>query len=265
MWYIEIICSKEWLSGNIVPHESIVFTEKMSLFDGKKNYPAEGVVYATNNELHALRMISETAFDESFVNKLTDYNMTYWRCIIENFVRIGGDTLFSIYSLIPNHIMLCYGEGDKGSKPLEVKGQFTTQKNPIDFSILIKASKAFPREHTLYMQYLNRFTNLSIPLEMRWLNGYKIFELHYGFPLRKKNKWKSFLEEYREEIIPLLRDESQSLHGFMATVRNEAAHAVSNIHHKEDLFIKTLPVMEKMLIKFLNILRKSTEIEFRSK
>jgi hypothetical protein len=233
MWYIEIVCSKEWIDGKINPSDAIVFTGDMILSDSKNDHPAEGVVYSTNNELHTLRMISKTQFDQQLVDELSDYNIKYWKSIIENFIRLSGDRFYSIYTPLLNNIMLTYGEGNKDSKPLIISGQINIPKPKIDFSILIKATKAFPRENTLYMQYLNRFTDQSIPLEMRWLNGYKIFELHYKYPLGKKNKqWINFLEEWRGDITPMLK-KNQNLHGFIEAIRNDAAHAVNHINYKD--------------------------------
>jgi hypothetical protein len=261
MWYIEIVCSKEWLSGKIQPDKSIVYQDKIILTDGNKDFLGEGVVYASNNELHALRIIMDSLFDKGLADILCDYNAIYWQSVIENFIRISGDSLFNIYTLLPNSIIITYGEGDHTNKPLEIKQLGVPERPKLDFTIVIQSMKAFPREYKLYMQYFNRFTNKLIPLEMRWLNGYKIFELYYKYPLGKNAQWIQFLEEWRSEISPFLKT-NQTLSGFIESVRSDAAHAVNHINYKEDLIAKTLPILSKMLAKFLDNLKKTSDIQF---
>ncbi|HET6992801.1 MAG TPA: hypothetical protein VFJ43_15815, partial [Bacteroidia bacterium] len=115
-----------------------------------------------------------------------------------------------------------------------------------------------------YTELLHSGMNTSLKMEYRWLEFYKLIEMHFGVPSRKLNgshtEWITFLENFRQELSLFLRP-NQPLHSLMTDLRNGAAHFVTTnkcekiTEARQETLYKvhnTFPVITNMIVKIIN-------------
>lgn len=101
----------------------------------------------------------------------------------------------------------------------------------------------------------------SLPLDVRWLNGYRLLEWHFvgkKANLSKKPEWQQFVSIFKTEFRPLLRS-NQKCEGLLEQARALAAHAgiddrpaAERIRDPHNLLEKTFRIIEQMVAAVLN-------------
>jgi hypothetical protein len=80
------------------------------------------------------------------------------------------------------------------------------------------------RQHLFYFR---RFVDASLPLDVRWLNGYRLLEWHFvrdNAGLSKSSEWRAFVARFERDLQQFLRPQ-QTTFRLLEEARALAAHA----------------------------------------
>jgi hypothetical protein len=156
--------------------------------------------------------------------------------------------------------MVVLGEGDENSPAISIKPSFS-EPIPMNYRGLAACIANWHPSATTHLFYLGRFLDVSLPLDVRWLNGYRLAEWHFekgATSLPKNSSWRALLMEFESELNPYLQ-KGQTLHGFMQQTRALAAHAIvesrpedERIRKPGDPIIWTFHILEKIVARISN-------------
>jgi hypothetical protein len=156
--------------------------------------------------------------------------------------------------------MTIMGEGDEKS-PLVIMEPTYAEASPLDTNILQKCIANWKRSAESHLFYLSRFLNDSLPLDVRWLHGYRLAEWHFqrgSDGLSKNPNWRSLLSAKAHMLDPLLRP-GQTRHGLLEQVRATAAHAIAEppprderLRSPDALVRLTFPTLHALVVEIAN-------------
>jgi hypothetical protein len=258
MWFADIICNFTWLEST----QGYLGVPRL-----KQSIPsnADGIltfmcIYGTESELTHARVLINVCTHED-ADRLSNESIGYWVAILAVASGItSGRPLRP--EIIPgtNSYAVILGEGDEHTTALTI-----TRANdlaPIDFSALANCIANWEPRSCAHLFYIGRFLDASLPLDVRWLNGYRLAEWHFQrnkVGLAANNQWRELLEQFRSDLAPHLRAD-QSLHGFMEEARALAAHALLDNRPTDhrlakpgDQIMWSFPVIERIVIHIGNL------------
>jgi hypothetical protein len=112
-----------------------------------------------------------------------------------------------------------------------------------------------------HLFYFRRLVDGSLPLDVRWLNGYRLLEWHFvgdRAGLAKSPQWQAFVARFDDILGASLRPNQTSV-GLLEEARALAAHAgiddrseAERVRDPRNAMEKTFPVLEQMAITVLN-------------
>jgi hypothetical protein len=112
-----------------------------------------------------------------------------------------------------------------------------------------------------YLFYFRRLVDGSLPLDVRWLNGYRLLEWHFvrdRAGLAKSQEWKQFVARFEGQLLPLCRCTQKPV-GLFEEARALAAHAGLDNRSDAERAVEprnsmevTFRVLESMVIVILN-------------
>src|SRR5206468_1430802 len=169
--------------------------------------------------------------------------------------------------------MLADGVADENSPALIITPQlvYAPPINYMDVAFGI-ASWTIDVQHHLF--YFRRLIDASLPLDVRWLNGYRLLEWHFvggRTHLPKSREWHEFVGRFGDSLAPHLRPRQTAV-GLLEEARATAAHAGIDERPLEDRrrdprnsMEKTFRVLERMVMTALNehASRKGSPIRFQ--
>jgi hypothetical protein len=146
---------------------------------------------------------------------------------------------------------------------------------PIDYKTLALGIGAWPVDVQHHLFYFRRLIDERFPLDVRWLNGYRLLEWHFcggDSDLAKSQEWRAFLERFDAELSPLLRT-GQTAWGLMEQARALAAHAGlddrsdSERAREPHSSFEKISVLERMVMTVLNEHpgRAGNPVQFRTR
>jgi hypothetical protein len=151
------------------------------------------------------------------------------------------------------------GQGDESAKAVIMS--LNAAPKPADYKSIATGLVNWEPKARVYLFYLVRFLNPSLPPDARWLNGYRLIEWHFmqgRDGLSGNSAWRALLEEHRAKLQPHLRS-NQTLHGLLEEARAVAAHAIlDNRSPAEramkpgDLITWTFSTLEAVVIEIMN-------------
>lgn len=264
-WIIDLHHNFEWLEQIHV--DKILPDPKLSAkFSFQSNSEFDGCwkIYGTDNEPCLVRFVlpKVSTFDEC--ERFISLKLGKMIRHIETSISFLMETSFYFRSIPggpPTFKYLSYGPMKENDLPLLIREQFHLPT--IDYSKLAHILAAHFEAFDDYSELIQSGMNTSLKIEYRWLEFYKVLEMHFGNSrdLNGRNTQRtSFLENFKNELSSFLRP-GQTLHGLMTDTRNGAAHfVVANGRDKinkarQETMSKiqaTLPVITNMVIKIIN-------------
>lgn len=266
MWFVDIVIDIYWLSdqnGDLGLPRS-----RSKYIDSIDSIEYNILLYGTDYDLKYIRILMkiDSEHDASiFIEK----NILHWINKIDalyNFV--SEKPLSSEASIISDNFMTIYGKFEEESQTL-VSSPIISKPVKLNYDAFSLILSEFQTGSEIHMFYLKRFLNCSLPLDVRWLNGYRFMEWHFcrgKVNLSKNENYRSFLNDNGSDLDVFLKN-GQDRKGLIEEIRAIAAHAIlekaspENANGKiNSMIIETLPILWRLVIFLLNKLSKGNII-----
>ena len=206
MWLADIYCDLEW-----VRERRGVLGEKRFRLSGAKSQSLDIAIsfhlFGDDQRVRHVRVLMDTD-DEDAAQRCADLNIQIWVQSLEVAVTLATRRPFSVARLPGTTLFpVSVGRGEENS-PAPVLKFPPKEALPIDYKGVAFGMAAWSAgvEHHLF--YLRRFIDDSFPLDVRWLNGYRLLEWHFvgrRAGLAKSPAWRTFVDRFRESLAPHLR------------------------------------------------------------
>lgn len=258
MWFADLVCDLDWFvdcRGDLgqprlrhsVPSSGEIGSVRMC-------------VYGSDLVVHHVRIMIEVDSYER-ASGCVNQNIQYWIRLLEVSTGLLAEATSTAYVLPGTHaFMVILGEGDEHSSAVQIQPKRREPVN-LNYEALGRCLSNWRPDCATHLFYLGRFLNEQLPLDARWLNGYRLIEWHFqkGIDGVSKNpKWRALLSEFETELKPHLKPR-QTFHGFFEETRAMVAHAILDSRPEDERLRKpgdavqwSFGALEKMVIRICN-------------
>jgi hypothetical protein len=196
---------------------------------------------------------------KEIADRCIDLNVQLWVNAIEVCMILQTGKSFRVALGEANMVMVALLEGDQNSPA--PSAQLQAAANPLDYKNLALGMAAWNVDLKPYVFYLRRLFDIGFPLDVRWLNGYRLLEWHFvqsRAQLQKSPAWRTFLGRFATQLQPIAKP-NQSLWGLIEEARASAAHADIDDRPEAErsadpmtVMQKTFRTLEEMVMTVLN-------------
>jgi hypothetical protein len=218
--------------------------------------------YGSDDKIALLRIVMHTD-DSQKANHCLNSNIQHWVVSLETSAMLELKRTFAVEGHPANRhtFFVVQAPGGRVDAPACVISKTAPEHGLIDYKKIALGFIAFPRDLNVQAHYFRRFIDPALPLDVRFLNGYKLLEWSFvgdNAGLAKNRDWNKFVSEFDEDFTPLLRPKQKAA-GFIEEARAMAAHAGCDERTEEDQIRdpetpmqKAFPILINMVIKYLN-------------
>ncbi|MBD1860051.1 MULTISPECIES: hypothetical protein [Trichocoleus] len=274
MWFADIYCDHTWVSKR-----NGVLGEKRLALSGPRSISLGIAVdfhfFGDDDSVRHVRVLMHTD-DQQLAQTCLNLNLQTWVAALEVAVMMETGRPFQIERL-PGSLMFAIwlSQGSEDS-PACVMNFERGRPSTLNYEKIALAMVIWNGDVTHHLFYLRRFIDESLPLDVRWLNGYRMLEWHFvgkKAGLAKSPSWRSFVERFDDLFKPLLRS-NQSSYGLIEEARALAAHAgadersdAERQREPQNAMEKTFQVLEQMIMTVLNehLARVGSPIRFQDR
>jgi hypothetical protein len=133
----------------------------------------------------------------------------------------------------------------------------------LDYRQIALAFSVWNRDIQQYLFYFRRLVDHRLPLDVRWLNGYRLLEWHFlrgqgNLKLPKFTQWSTFVKRFDHLLQPCLRGRQTPV-GLLEEARALSAHAglddrseAERLRDPRNAMEKTFRAVERMVMTILN-------------
>lgn len=258
MWFVDIVCDFGWFVAAKGSKGEPLLRQEVPC-DGLPS-PAVICIYGTSVELHHARVLLD-AKDKATADLTLERDLQYWLRVLEvSSLIVAGRALTAYLMPGTTSYITILGEGDEQS-PLLLLEPTYAEASPLDTNALQSCVANWKRSAESHLFYISRFLNDTLPLDVRWLHGYRLAEWHFQRGtdgLSKNPRWRELLSTKDNELAPLLRP-GQTPHGLLEQVRATAAHAIAEppprderLRTPDELVRLTFPTMHALVLEIAN-------------
>ena len=259
MWHVDIYCDFAWIEK-----QNGVLGEPRFRIIGNKSktlgVSIDKLIYGDEYNVRHLRILVHTD-DEKIGLKCINLNINLWIESFETAVSMATGRPFRI-AYFPGTFSYAVGSGlGDESCPAIVIQLKPCEPTKIDYATVGMGMAAWAESNRYYLFYFHRFIDDQLPLDVRWLNGYRLLEWHFVKDrawLSKSKEWQQFANRFGDHFKSLLRPK-QKVVGLLEETRALAAHAgVDNRSEEERVLApknkmeKTFRILERMVMAVLN-------------
>jgi hypothetical protein len=259
MWHLDIVCNLCWLSHT--KGDLGVPLLKQALQCEGMDKPVLYLVYGTPYEIKHLRVVFHVESKE-MVDSCIERNLQYWIRLLEATTSLVAEKTTGA-EIWPgtNSILTFLGEGGEESLALGI----TPKYGPVvalNTDTMEKCLGNWKKVAEPHLFYFSRFMNASLPVDVRWLHGYKLAEWHFqrgGDGLAKNPDWQALVSDLEEHVADYLRPR-QKVHNLIERARAIASHAISEPSVQDErlrmpgnLVQWTFPLLEHIVMHILNL------------
>jgi hypothetical protein len=257
VWIADIHCDFHWVAarqGNLGdPRYTLTGGKSKSL-----DVAIELLFYGDDQALRHFRVLMHTDTKE-VADRCVNLNVHLWANGLESTVMMATGKPFHLPMTDLGVVMVILHQGDRNALAPLVRP--TTEPSTVDYQAIAHGMVAWGADLNPEAFYLRRMVDMSLPLDMRWLNGYRLLEWHFvrsAGDLSKSREWRAFLLRFEAQLRPLARP-GQGLHGLIEEARAMAAHA--NMDKRSDAeresdplttMQKSFRALEDMVMTVLN-------------
>jgi hypothetical protein len=259
MWIAEIYCDLDWVRerhGNLGPSRfALKGVRSQSL-----GIAIEMHLYGDDDAIRHMRVAMQTD-DQHTAETCVNLNVQTWVTSLEAAVIMHTGRPFTVAHL-PGPLMfpVTLGVGDENSPAVFMT--LETQTAPaLDYRTLALGIVAWGVEVQHHLFYFRRLIDERFPLDVRWLNGYRLLEWHFcggESTLPRSPQWRTFLTRFDDAFAPHLRPKQTTV-GLLEEARALAAHAgidERSVEEREreprNILEKTFSGLECMVMTVLN-------------
>jgi hypothetical protein len=259
MWHLDIVCNLSWFT-NAKGHLGAPLLKQSLECEGLDS-PVLYLVYGTSYEITHLRVVMNTESKEK-ADTCVGRNLQYWIRVLEASTVLLTETATSA-EILPNtnSFMTILGEGGEESLAVAI----TPQYGPaiaVNTEALKNCISNWKKDAEPHLFYFSRFMNTKLPLDVRWLHGYKLAEWHFqrgGDGLVKNAAWQALVSGFENQVVEHLK-RGQKVHNLIERARALAAHAMleppaqdERLRKPGDLVQWTFPLLTQIVMHILNL------------
>ena len=259
MWFADIFCDIGW----VAKRGGVLSNHRMRLSGAHSqslDLAIEFHFYGDDEIVRHVRVLMHTD-DRETAETCVNLNVQSWVAALEATVmmetgkpfhvaRIGGSQTFAIG----------LGQGT-ADEPALVITPTDVSPRPIDYTRVAQGFSAWDQGVEQHLFYFRRLVDDSLPLDVRWLNGYRLLEWHFvrgRASLPRVAEWRTFVTRFQAHLMPLARP-AQTAVGLLEEARALAAHAGLDDRPESErrrdprnAMERTFRVLETMVITVLN-------------
>ena len=237
-WFCDIYCDFVWIA-----QRNGILGEPLGRLEGAHS-KALGIsvginLYGDSSTVRHARVLMGTE-EHQIADTCQNMNVQHWVAAIEVAVTLESQRAFHVMR-VPDTLMfvtaLAQGASDSPATVLK----FDAPAPPrLDFTAMIHLVGAWPAELGQHLFYFRRLVDLSLPLDVRWLNGYRLLEWHFVSDqtnLSYSLAWRALLARFDADLEPIRR-KGQTNWGLMEQARALAAHAGMDKRSDEERAVK---------------------------
>jgi hypothetical protein len=259
MWFADIYCDIEWVAarnGDLGPRRMRLSGPRSASL----GIAIEFHFFGDNDAVRHVRALMDTK-DRQAAETCVDLNIQTWVAALEAAVMMQTERPFHV-ARVPGTQMFAVGLGESGAEAPAAIIRF--QINPsarIDYQRVAFGLSAWGGETQHHLFYFRRLVDDSLPLDVRWLNGYRLLKWHFvqdRAGLSRSPVWRTFVARFDEQLVPLTRP-GQSAVGLLEEARALAAHAglddrpeTERRRDPRNAMEKTFRALERMVMTVLN-------------
>jgi hypothetical protein len=259
MWFADIYCDIDWVAGR----NGDLGPRRMRLSGPRSaslGFAIEFHFFGDDDAVRHLRVLMDTD-DRHAAETCVDLNIQTWVAALEAAVMMMTGKPFHV-ARMPGSYTFAVGLGEgEAAAPALILNLVMKQAQPIDYQRVAYGLSAWNSETQHHLFYFRHLVDDSLPLDVRWLNGYRLLEWHFvrdRAGLSRSPAWRAFVARFDAELLPLARP-GQSPVGLLEEARALAAHAGlddrSETERKRDLrnaMEKTFRILDQMVMTALN-------------
>lgn len=259
MWFADIYCDAAWVRER----NGVLDQARVSLRGAKSQSLGINIdfqLFGDNLAVRHSRVLMHTD-EQSVAERCLDLNVQTWVASLEVAVMLATQRPFHVMR-VPNSqtFAIGLGQGDDQSPALLV-GLSPPVAQAVEYQQLALAMSAWGGDLSQYLFYFRRFVDGALPLDVRWLNGYRLLEWHFvrdSAGLGRSDAWRQFVARFEQQLLPLCRPKQKPV-GLIEEARALAAHAGLDDRPDSERAIeprnameKTFRLLESMVVVTLN-------------
>jgi hypothetical protein len=258
MWFADIYCDLAWVSER----KGVLGPRRLRLHGARSaslGIDIEFHFFGDERDVRHIRALMHTD-DQRAAEVCLDLNIQTWVASIEVSVMLETKRPFHVVRLPGSQMFaVALGQGAEDSPAVSLEIAMIGQTN-LSYERVASGMAAWNGvDH--YLFYFRRFVDGDLPLDVRWLNGYRLLEWHFVSDkagLSRSQQWKAFVERFLDVLTPSLRP-NQTAVGLLEEARALAAHAGLDARSEDErrrdprnAMEKTFRVIERMVMTVLN-------------
>jgi hypothetical protein len=259
MWFAEIYCDPAWVSER----KGILGPKRFGLRGAKSASLGIGIefqFFGDDQRIRHIRALMHTN-DQRIAETCLDLNIQTWVASLEVAVMLETKQPFHVMRLPGSQMFpVAFGQGDEHS-PAALLDITLAEPPNLSYERIAYGMAAWGGDVSQHLFYFRRLVDDSLPLDVRWLNGYRLLEWHFvgdRAGLSKASEWRAFVTRFEEALRSCLRPK-QTIVGLFEEARALAAHAgmdnrseAERARDSRNAMEKTFRVLEQMVITVLN-------------
>jgi hypothetical protein len=226
MWFADIYIDLGWISER----GGILGPPKFTLRGAKSTSLGIEIgfhFFGDSDSLRHVRVLLHTD-DPDIADTCVNLNIQTWVTSIEASVMLETGQSFNVahcpsFQIGSQMFPVVLTQDPERTAPMKLPRKHAV----LDYFRMANGMAVLGSKISNHLFYLRRFIDGSLPLDVRWLNGYRLLEWHFvskGAGLRKCPEWRAFVSRFENDLKPFLRPMQTSI-GLLEEARFLAAHA----------------------------------------
>jgi hypothetical protein len=216
--------------------------------------------FGDTDHLRHVRALIDTE-DRQVAEACVDLNIQTWVAALETVAMLETRRPFHVARLPgPQTFAVGIGQGGPDTRALVIIPQ-ASAASPLDYERVVRGFSVWNGDVRHHLFYFRRLIDESLPLDVRWLNGYRLLEWNFVSDrggLARSQEWRAFVARFENQLLPLARHGQRPI-GLLEEARALAAHA--GLDERDDdkrrrdprnAMEKTFRVLERMVMTALN-------------
>ena len=259
MWFADIYCDTAWVSER----KGVLGPKRLGLGGAKSASLGIAIdfhFFGDEQRVRHIRALMHTD-DQQSAETCLDLNIQTWVASLEVAVMMETKQPFHVMRLPGSQMFaVALGQGDEDS-PAVLLNVTLAEPSNLNYERIAYGMAAWGADVRQHLFYFRRLVDGSLPLDVRWLNGYRLLEWHFvrdRTGLAKSPEWRAFVARFDHMLGPSLRL-NQTAVGVLEEARALAAHAgiddrsdAERARDPRNAMEKTFRALEQMVMTALN-------------